>query len=65
MDYQNFQKFNENQIFEILIIHKPSLGPREVPHKIWARLVQPFGRLLDTNKQTDKQPDRQAKFIYR
>ena len=22
--------------FEILIIHKPSLGPREVPHKIRA-----------------------------
>jgi len=37
-----------------LIIHKPSLGSREVPHKIWARSVQPFWRLLDTNKQTRK-----------
>ena len=42
------------QIIEILIIHKPSLGPREVPHKIWAWSVQPFWRLLDTNRQTDK-----------
>ena len=24
------------------------------PTKIWARSVQPFRRLLDTNKQTDK-----------
>jgi len=37
-----------------LIIHKPSLGSRNVPHKIWAWSVQPFWRLLDTNKQTDK-----------
>ena len=32
-----------------------SLGSREVPHTIWARLVLPFWRLLDTNKQTEKQ----------
>jgi len=49
MDFQDFQKFNENRIlmeanFEILIIDKPSLRLRE-----------------DTNKQTP----RQAKFIYR
>ena len=49
------------QIFEILIFHKPSLGCLDVPQKIWARSVQPFWRLLDTNKQTN----RQAKFIYR
>ena len=57
------------QIFEILIFHKSSLGSLDVPQKIWARSVQPFWRLLDTNKQTDtqtpKQTDRQAKFIYR
>ena len=44
-----------------MIIHKPSLGWRDVLHKMWARSVQPFWRLLETNKQTD----RQAKFIYR
>ena len=38
-------------MFENSIIHKPSL----VPQKIWAPLVQPFRRLFDTNKQTDKQ----------
>ena len=42
------------QIFEILIIHKPSLWSRDVPQKNWTRSVQPFWRLLDTNKQTDK-----------
>ena len=46
-------------IFEILIINKPFLGTGEVPHKIWARSVQPFGRLLDTKKQAYKQ----AKYI--
>ena len=51
-------KFYENQhfrrqIFQILSILKPSLGSCEVPHKIWARLVQPFWRLLtQTNRQT-------------
>ena len=45
------------------MIHKPSLGSLDVPQKIWARSVQPFWRLLDTNKQTNR--DRQAKFIYR
>ena len=37
-----------------MIIYKPSLGSHEVPHKIWARSLQPFWRLLDTNKQTEK-----------
>ena len=60
--FREFSKFykNKNLIFEILIIHKPFLGSREVPHKTLARSVQPFWRLLDTNKQTE----RQAKFIY-
>ena len=45
-------KFNKNricwwQIFEILIIHIPSLWSYEAPHKIWTGSVKPFGRLLD------------------
>ena len=48
------------QIFEILIIHKPSLGSLDVPQKIWARSVQPFWRLLDTNRQTDRQTPKQT-----
>ena len=40
-----------------MIFHKPSLGSREVPHKTWARLVQPFWRLLDT-KQTNRHPNK-------
>ena len=43
-----------------MIIHEPYLRPHEVPQKMWARLVQPFWRLLDTKKT-----DRQAKFIHR
>ena len=35
------------------IIHKPSLWSRDLPQKIWARSVQPFRRLLDTNRQTN------------
>ena len=71
---RGFSKFSKiefwwRQIFENLIIHKPFLGSHDVPQKIWARSVQPFWRLLDTNRQTDKQTnrqtDRQAKFIYR
>ena len=46
----NFADF----INKILIIYKPSLASREIPQKMWARSVQPFWRLLDTNKQTDK-----------
>ena len=46
--------------FQNSIIHKPVLGSREVPNKIWARSVQPFWRLLDTNKQIPTQKDRQA-----
>ena len=49
-----------NVLLLSLIIHKPSLGSCDVLHKIWARSVQQFLRLLDTNRQTD----RQAKFIY-
>ena len=43
------------QIFENSIIHKPSLGSPEVPHKVRPGSGQSFWRLLDTNKQTPKQ----------
>ena len=62
-------KFNANRIllcgkvFEILIIQKPSHGSYEVPHKIWAQSVQPFWRLLDTNKQTDTQTSKVYLYI--
>ena len=58
--FYGFSKFSENRIFEILIIYKPSQGPCEVPYKIWARSVQPFYRLLDGNRQTN----RQANFFF-
>ena len=51
------------QIFEILMIHKPSLWSRDVTQKIWARSVQPFWRLLDTNRQTNKQTDKPNLYI--
>ena len=59
-----FSKFSnielcQRQIFEISIIHKPSLVSREVPQKLWARSVQLFWRLLDTNKH----PDKESKYI--
>ena len=42
--------------FEILIIHKPSLGPREVTHKNWPDRFRRFDvYCIQTNKQTDKQ----------
>ena len=47
--------------FEILIIHKPSLGSCEVPHKIRAWSLQQFWRLLDTtNRKTIKHTDKQS-----
>jgi len=60
--FRRFSKFSKiefwwRQIFKISIFHKPSLGSLDVPQKIWIRSVQPFWRLLDTNRQT--------KFIYR
>jgi len=51
------------QIFEILIIDKPSLESLDVPQKIWARSVQLFWRLLDTNRQTDRQTDKPNLYI--
>ena len=49
MDFQNFQKFNEDRIFDgdkylkfQSFINVPSLGSLDVPQKIWARSVQPF-----------------------
>ena len=64
--FKNLMKieFWWRQIFEILIIHEPSLGSLDVPQKIWARSVQPFWRLLDTNKQTNRQTDKQTSQIY-
>ena len=65
MDFQNFQKsnFEGGKFLENLIIHKPSLGSCDDPQKIWARSVQPFSRLLDTNGQTDKQTDKPNLYI--
>ena len=60
-------KFNKNRILletnflEILIFYKSFLGSCEVPHKIWAQSVQPFGRLLQI--QTYKHPSKVS--IYR
>ena len=52
--FQNLMKiqFCWRLIFEILIIHKPSLGSCNVPYTIWARSVQLLWRLLQI--QTDK-----------
>ena len=58
LKFYNDKKLS-NTNFKILIIHKPSLGSREVPHKIWAR---------DSAVLTFigyKQTDRHDKFIYR
>ena len=49
-------KIKLKQLFVILSIHSPSLESCE----IWARLVQPFWRSIDANKQTDKH---RAKYI--
>ena len=53
------------QIFEILMIHKPSRESLDVSQKIWAWSVQPFWRLLDTNRQTDRQTDKPNLYIDR
>ena len=42
-----------------MIIHKPSLGSLDVP------AVLTFIGYKQTDRQTNKQTDRQAKFIYR
>ena len=47
------------------MILKPSLGSLDVPQKIWARSVQPFCRLLDTNRQTDTKTDKPNLYIDR
>ena len=56
VDFQNLMKieFCWRLIFEVVIIHKPSHGSCEIPHKIWARLDQSIWRLLNTNRRTDK-----------
>ena len=69
MDFQNFKKFNEGRIlmktiFKISIIHKPSLGSLDLSQKN----LGPIGSAVLTfigYKQTDRQTNRQAKFIYR
>ena len=58
-----FYHITFNNIFLILIIHKPSLWSPDVPQKMWARSVQSFWRLLDTNKQTDRQTDKPNLYI--
>ena len=50
--FVNFQNFTKIIFFEVMNIHKPSLESGEVPHTIWARSVQTFWRLLDTNRLT-------------
>ena len=67
--FQNFQKFNENQILLEANFwntdHSWTFpGPCEVPQQIWARLVQLFWRFLDTNRQTNKRRPRQANYIW-
>ena len=66
-----FSKFNKNQIFfgqfvvvVIFSIHKPTLGSCEVQHKSLARMVQPFGRLLDTTGHTNKQTNTHPPKVY-
>ena len=65
-----FMKIKFRPIFEILFVHKPSLGSCEVPVplKIWTRSVHPFWHLLDSNKLTNKktyrQTDKQSIHIY-
>ena len=54
------KKFADFIIF-LLLINLP-LGT-EVTHNIWARSAQRFQRLLDTNKQTGTQTDRQNIYI--
>ena len=47
--FAHFKKFTKNKkktlkhkFLNFLILHKPFLGSREVPPKVWARSVQPF-----------------------
>ena len=55
MDFKIFKnRIWMEAIFENSIINKPSFGSREVPQKM-------YWRLLDTNGQTA----RQAKYMYR
>ena len=60
VDFQNFQKFNENRVLietkiEILIIHKPSLGSREFHKKFGPDRLSCFDAYwIQTNRQTSK-----------
>ena len=52
--FQNFTKIL-TQIFEILIIHKPSLGSRKLPQKYGPNHFSRFDVFWNqTNKQTSK-----------
>ena len=57
--FADFNLFDGGKFFQILFIHKPSLGPCEVPPTSWA---DRFNRLLDTNKHknTDTQTYKQS-----
>jgi len=61
VEFINFPKLNfvRGKFLKIWLSINRTLGSRKAPHKIWSQSVQPFWRLLDTNKQTD----RQAKYI--
>ena len=56
MDFKNFQNRNllEANFRKFDNSYIPSMGSREVLQKMWFHSVQPFWRLLDTNKQTVK-----------
>ena len=50
--------------FEVFVVYdKISFWLIWVPHKIWARSVQPFRRLLDTKKKhTNGQGEKQSEY---
>ena len=56
VDFFNFQKsdFEEGKLSKILSFINLPYTLRGDTHEIWARSVQPFWRLLDTNIQTNK-----------
>ena len=54
-----------DNIFLSFKVHKPLiLGPCELPHKNWASSVQLIRRLLETDRQTNKQILHQQYFNY-
>ena len=67
-DFQEFNFFTKlkplNHIFFILIMHKDSLWSRDVPQKNLGPIGSAVLKFIGY-KQTNRQTDRQAKFIYR